>query len=980
MFSFKHYFYVLVSLLCLLRLFTACSDEKVIEPFLKTDLTGETVNLRQDKQSFEVKVMTNQIDWKIAPVEVVDWCSYDRIADGENFIIRFSVDENEEFTQRETEYGLTAPGCQSLKIKIVQLGTEPAVLFDLSNPTKIKQDGEEFLLTVTSNVTYDEPTLPEEVKEWVDIVEQPMSKAFSDRLFKITVRKNFTFQTRTVHINFEAAELKEPADFTIVQDKASTEGLGDTKLNVINAELKHGNVYSQSNASKTIDGDYSTNYSSADINSPQGEYIEIEYELEQPETTNYVRLVQRSNDDKNSLFAKGGIKVLLDGEAESVWETQEEIPFETTQTAGAAVDILVNKEKVKKIRVRIERMTEGINNKNVAIAEFECYRYSEGKNDVWDAQKFFTDETYTQLKDGVNEEDLPKIKNAIIYQLAKGLLDNSYDKRFRFATYSSCKNPTIVAKELTAGSRSKYDNPTGIFFKKGEAALIFVKFKESNVNNLPLTLSIDDFRDGGGHSVNTLKAGLNVITPANDGNGYIRYWSDDEPEVADEVEIHFCFGTQIGYWDVRRKDTDATWPEILKIAETCALDVPNAMIDILGEKVQLQNTVDAFKKWAPDKIKATVDMHDRMLSFEYRMMGLEKNNTVPKNRFFGVRSWGGSPNWNGDRANYPNTEEPMLVPKKFYSGDNIWVFGHEFGHGNQIAQMNGNGWTEVTNNLYCSFAQYMMRNDELSEGYLRLEHESHKRPGTNTGLAGGRINSFLNEAYVEHKQYFMQAATYTVSNGEPDVWNSDVFVRLVPLWQLTMYFEAAERGTDFWSDVHWEAIHDNKSSYTPGERYVNFMKRCIEASNLDLSEFFEGMGLLKVFDNVRVNDYTNATVNITQQMIDEVKALASGKQKPDGGMKYISANSVDAFKNHAQVEGTLNSGVTPSTDYVTVQHSVWKNVVAFETYKGEELTDISIAGTGDTSNKQTRVAYPSGSTKIMAVGYDGTKKEVYKSN
>ena len=96
-------------------------------------------------------------------------------------------------------------------------------------------------------------------------------------------------------------------------------------------------------------------------------------------------------------------------------------------------------------------------------------------------------------------------------------------------------------------------------------------------------------------------------------------------------------------------------------------------------------------------------------------------------------------------------------------------FRHEFGHGNQVAQMKGNGWTEVTNNLYCSFAQYMMRNDPLSEGYLRLEHESFKRPGARSALAGGRINAFLNEALVAHKSYFMQVAT--ISTDKPGVWD-----------------------------------------------------------------------------------------------------------------------------------------------------------------------------------------------------------------
>lgn len=339
--------------------------------------------------------------------------------------------------------------------------------------------------------------------------------------------------------------------------------------------------------------------------------------------------------------------------------------------------------------------------------------------------------------------------------------------------------------------------------------------------------------------------------------------------------------------------------------------------------------------------------------------------------FFGVRSWGGSPNWNGVCANYPNTEDAMLVPKVFYRKNNVWVFGHEFGHGNQVAQMKGNGWTEVTNNLYCSFAQYMMRNDPLSEGYLRLEHESFKRPGARSALAGGRINAFLNEALVAHKSYFMQVAT--ISTDKPGVWESDPFVKLIPLWQMTMYFMAADIKPDFWPDVHWAAIHDNDKSYSPGRRYVNFMKRAIDASGLNLCGFFEGMGLLKVFDNVKVDDYTVATINITQEMVDEVKAYGEGKPLPSGGMQYISANSVEAFKSKSNVEGTFNSGITKGTDYVTVDHAIWKNVVAFETYKGKELTDICIVGTGDVTNKTTRVDYPTGATRIEAVGWDGSR-------
>ncbi len=72
-------------------------------------------------------------------------------------------------------------------------------------------------------------------------------------------------------------------------------------------------------------------------------------------------------------------------EGETTWN--EEIGFVAAQTAGAAVDISVNSLQVSKVRVRIDRMTPGIDNVNVALAEFECYQYSDNTNDILEAQK-----------------------------------------------------------------------------------------------------------------------------------------------------------------------------------------------------------------------------------------------------------------------------------------------------------------------------------------------------------------------------------------------------------------------------------------------------------------------------------------------------------------------------------------------------------------------------------------------------------------
>lgn len=68
----KTHFGTMLTVLCVLLLFTACSDdEEVIDPFLKTDLIGETINLGSDAvEAFDVKVITNRRDWEIASLEL----------------------------------------------------------------------------------------------------------------------------------------------------------------------------------------------------------------------------------------------------------------------------------------------------------------------------------------------------------------------------------------------------------------------------------------------------------------------------------------------------------------------------------------------------------------------------------------------------------------------------------------------------------------------------------------------------------------------------------------------------------------------------------------------------------------------------------------------------------------------------------------------------------------------------------------------
>lgn len=52
-------------------------------------------------------------------------------------------------------------------------------------------------------------------------------------------------------------------------------------------------------------------------------------------------------------------------------------------------------------------------------------------------------------------------------------------------------------------------------------------------------------------------------------------------------------------------------------------------------------------------------------------------------------------------------------------------------------------------------------------------------------------------------------------------------------------------------------------------------------------------------------------------------------------------------------------------------------MTVFETYSENVLSHITMTGTGSTANKQTIVPYPAGSTRIEAVGWDGTRILVF---
>lgn len=56
---------------------------------------------------------------------------------------------------------------------------------------------------------------------------------------------------------------------------------------------------------------------------------------------------------------------------------------------------------------------------------------------------------------------------------------------------------------------------------------------------------------------------------------------------------------------------------------------------------------------------------------------------------------------------------------------------------------------------------------------------------------------------------------------------------------------------------------------------------------------------------------------------------------------------------------------------------MWKNVVVFEAYAGKELKCVTMVGTGTEDNSATIARVPEGCDRLMAVGWDGKRLEVF---
>ena len=466
--------------------------------------------------------------------------------------------------------------------------------------------------------------------------------------------------------------------------------------------------------------------------------------------------------------------------------------------------------------------------------------------------KFFTDASCSQLKAGVRQQDLAGFKSDLLTSVAAGMLDGTYDKTYRAASYEAYPSPRELGRTLKLGDGfSRYENITGIYLEAGEH-VVFV----GSTGGKQISLLIPDWmrkpaegveptKDPNGWGLHkqqiVLKEGVNVIQVNKSSNAYVSYF-DDHAEEAPRVCVHFPTGKVNGFFDAT-KQTNADWDRLLEHAVS-------PIMDARGRHIQVAYPVEWFKIYTRGRGVELINNYDAMLNHHYTLMGLVKYNKVPKNRILARVNFNYYMFRDGDGVAYLGNKGTMRMvadPRVVIAGDPCWGFSHEVGHVLQTRpQMTWGGMTEVSNNIFSMYTGGKMGN-------------------------ASRLKAQKN--YASARKKIIEANPKCSYLADPDV-----FDRLVPFWQLHLYFSRNGQ-PDFYADV-MEQMRNRADAGSGDDSIRNqfeFVKICCDVAKLDLTDFFEKWGFFWT-GTITVNDYGKYRYTITQQMVDDAKAYIAQKQ------------------------------------------------------------------------------------------------------
>lgn len=498
----------------------------------------------------------------------------------------------------------------------------------------------------------------------------------------------------------------------------------------------------------------------------------------------------------------------------------------------------------------------------VSLGELECLTLKSPKQQsiLLKDEKLFTNAGLALIPDATLSS-IRKIKTSALKTLATELYHHTYQPGAFVAEYKPLLNSVVLATQMHINDGfSKYEGITGIVLEEGDN-YVFVGETKGGILNLlipdwtrkaPKGMKPENDPDGWGLQKQefTLREGVNLVHLTKGGNAYIQYFTDTNPADYPSVTVHFLTGKVNGYFDTNRGDTNEDFNRLLSQAV-------GPILDIRGKHIQLAFPVASLKKYALGKGVELVNSFDSIVGLEKRFIGWEKEGFFPSNHILGrVNQHYFMFRDNDGMAFVDWAMDKVADPQKVTTIES-WGICHEMGHVFQlIPQMTWGGMTEVSNNIITMYATTKLGNKS------RLTDESRYADARKHILDKG----------ISYMAFPGKLASNANVYGE-DGKSTNVFERLVPFWQLYLYFKS-QGYEDFYPDLM--IVLRKQVPLGGNERnksYQNMLEFCRLAcvvSKADLTEFFERWGFFYVGE-INVADYGHASFQVTKAEIDALK-------------------------------------------------------------------------------------------------------------
>jgi len=573
-----------------------------------------------------------------------------------------------------------------------------------------------------------------------------------------------------------------------------------------------------------------------------------------------INIVPRSN-GVNGIIKKGQLWIMTKGKYQLIETIEGELSNAPYQIE---LDKAIKSPEKIKLVITDSYGDMGSARYMVSLGEIECTTLPEGaitKAMVLKDAEIFSDLTGTALKSNIKKKDIEKMKVPALKEFAKTLFNKTYKTGNLIAKYQPYLNPQVLGQKMRIGDGfSKYEGITGIVLEKGDNIVFLGETKGAKIRLLvpdwlrkaPEGIKPTEDPAGWGLAKKEFKLqeGANLIHLEKGGNVYVQYFVDENPENFKPITVHFPTGKFNGYFDITRGDTNDDFDELLETAIS-------PILDMRGNYTQVAFPVDSLKVYTKGKGIELLNNFDKILKLQRDILGWTKEGFVPKNHILARVNFHYYMFRDHDGVAYKYDVMRLVAePKSVITGDPCWGFSHEAGHVNQMQpQMTWGGMTEVSNNILTMYCHTTLGNTS------RLKRQKVYEKARDIILDKG----------ISYMDFPGKADENTNQYGGKG--NTDVFQRLVPFWQLHLYF-TSQGYPDFYPDLmiamrKQEPLGDGN----PEKSYLNMLEFCrlaCEVSKTDLTEFFQRWGFFYVGE-LDVKDYGSYNYTITQEDVDTVK-------------------------------------------------------------------------------------------------------------